>query len=1200
MLCEFSYAALAKRANVESASSPMGSNFSYESKYASRSDGMINLLTGKPYCNIKLVTLQSKSGVKYDINLVYNGSIQGEIFKDNSEASTGLVGLGWRYSPETIFRDTKGTVDLSDDNFYYVEQNGTVSELIDLGSGKYQLKNHPYWKVSFESDYFIIIYPDGTRLEFGSTRNSKRFVYYDNNYSDGGDQNRLDYQYDLAAVKSPNGSGGINFDYNVSTNYSSIEQIYEHSEDRRPICIRIDGLMNCGPKGFLYNGQRVDEYGCLGSRDMDCFIRNKDYYWEKTNLKSSAPDLKNSIDLLHYEIEHNYAGYHNWCLNEKWDINLFKKTVKHVGTKTHGLYVSSSVPSSISSDNNTKITFDYDKKSINEYKVRIEGHNDLIIKSIAISRNDFSQEQINFYYSGEENQIPHVNAGTDNPKRLLTRIQSSIKTGISRVFEYGVDANNLGCLTKVIDPISGKSTKYEYKFNDIRNESGTMLSVGVVNKITQYSGVDGSPNIETSYNYTNNSSEQFYDEGSNIPYWGEITALSSNGKIKTKFDLNRSNHKFGTRIGLEMYNTNSKIIYLENYTYSTQSFGPPESLWYSPVLICTESNKNGVAKLNGTPVCAIDPVNGMAKISWVKNSDGKFLLTKRTYAYEENPEMGVNGTNQLSQVASTKIIQLDTYDPNSNACDLSVGKVVKATYTIWSNDNNNGYWRPAATYAWNSQMNNNGIPLNTFVEFSKSTPTANNWQLTSKIDMYDDYGNILQMTNANNMPISVIYGSKHFAPVATIANSKYNECFFTSFEDNTNPFTLAPYFKIPRSNVVSKTGEYSGIIENKGTAVLSAESPWKTISQSGLPISKEFTFSGWIYSTGPSAKISFYTSISDTKPENVRFKVISIAPGDVNKWVFVKGTLLASVGVKHIMIRLDNDGAVSGNEKVYFDDIKYYPSDAFMTTTYYDSKWPMKVFAVDNDENPSSLLTLDSHGRPEYEYKVDKSKSQNDISGLTLLSKREYHLSGDDLKLLTPNGGEKLYSGQKLLITWSGPYTVGKNGVDLFYYNGVSWVPIIGATQLINTNSYIWDIPTSVQGNCKIKVVENGNTANYDETDSFIISDYLRITSPLLNEVWWAGSRTWAPKYEIKWNSSGTASNVSIEYYDGAKWKIITSSTPNTGTYEWNPVGFKQSVGLTRLKISEVGAENSIRISEPFWLYTRNQTFKRLLLLGKH
>jgi hypothetical protein len=139
-----------------------------------------------------------------------------------------------------------------------------------------------------------------------------------------------------------------------------------------------------------------------------------------------------------------------------------------------------------------------------------------------------------------------------------------------------------------------------------------------------------------------------------------------------------------------------------------------------------------------------------------------------------------------------------------------------------------------------------------------------------------------------------------------------------------------------------------------------------------------------------------------------------------------------------------------------------------------------------------------------------------------------------------------------------------------------------------------------VQGNCKIKVVENGNTANYDETDSFIISDYLRITSPLLNEVWWAGSRTWAPKYEIKWNSSGTASNVSIEYYDGAKWKIITSSTPNTGTYEWNPVGFKQSVGLTRLKISEVGAENSIRISEPFWLYTRNQTFKRLLLLGKH
>ncbi|NLG15826.1 MAG: hypothetical protein GX556_00690 [Fibrobacter sp.] len=39
-------AAIAKRANVEDASSPMAIDFGYESQYASRDDGSINLLTG--------------------------------------------------------------------------------------------------------------------------------------------------------------------------------------------------------------------------------------------------------------------------------------------------------------------------------------------------------------------------------------------------------------------------------------------------------------------------------------------------------------------------------------------------------------------------------------------------------------------------------------------------------------------------------------------------------------------------------------------------------------------------------------------------------------------------------------------------------------------------------------------------------------------------------------------------------------------------------------------------------------------------------------------------------------------------------------------------------------------------------------------------------------------------------------------------
>lgn len=1194
---------LAKRANVEEASSPMGSDFSYQSQYASRSDGSVNILTGAASCNMKLYSISTKSGLKYDVNLTYNGSVQGELTKNNTESPTGLVGLGWHFTPETIFRDTKGTTDLTDDKFYYVQQNGSVSELIDLGNSKYQIKGNPYWKVSFVSGYFLIVYPDGTRLEFGSLEHSLHFVQYESNYSDYGDRNVLNYQYDLSTITSPNGGGSITFDYNIHTDSKYKNTTTTIDYDAHHICeYRRKDVQDGTLVGFVFGERRVDGPNCLGTRDVRCLQLNADYYWTNTDLRNTAPTLKNA-DLSAYYIEQTFTGfiYHFPCCGyDEW--TLYLKRINPIVTETFietGIFVDRSELLSIKSDNNTEISFVPDSKNADEYGISKVGNNDRVIRTIGLSKDGVLQENLLFTYSGEIGQVPHVDVGYGK-KRLLTGIRS-LSTRVKRIFEYGGNGAFPGLLTKIIDPINGKKTTYVYGLNTINGSDGISRSVDVVHKIIESGGVGSVPDIETAYTYTTNSSEQDFDEGSGIPYWGKVTANSATGSIITKFDLNKTNNKFGTRTSTERYNTTSKLVSSESYTYVVKSFGPSNNLWYEPVLIHTTTVNDGLSIFSGTSECAIDPQNGMASQSWVKNSDGKTLVTKRKYAYEvHTTEMGTSGTNQLSEVASTKLIQFTSYNPlvNPGACDLSTGIVIKATYTVWSKSSA-GQWHPSATYAWNSPMDNQGLPTTTFYDFDESQPTAHGWQLTGTIDKYDDFGNVLQASNASGVSNSIIYGTPHYLPTASIANAKYGECYFTSFEEDV-PWTVDEGGSIVYATDHAKTGVKSLKISNTTPIETIAYSPWKILDV-GLSAAKKYVFSCWVYTTGPQASIFFATSVNGTRYETNHYESIITSATAINKWVFLQKTFEAPAGAKYFQISVGKLTSTTAATDVYFDDVKYYPAAAMMTTTYYDPKWLTPILSVDANENSSPLLVLDNYGRPACTYKINKNLSSSDVTGQTLLSKIEYHHIGQDLRLLTPNGGEDLIPGQQYSIAWSGPSTIGTGigaGVDLLYYNGTTWNRITDALTLQNQNSFLWNVPTNATG-CKIKIWEHGNTANFDESDAvFNIRDYLSITQPAGGEVFWTNKRfstALSTPYSIRWSTAGGSdSNVRIDYFDGTAWRIIVSNTPNDGSYDWTEIGAGGAVKNASIRISDASTGTFGRRSNLFTIYSNHGYLRRL------
>jgi YD repeat-containing protein len=130
----------------------------------------------------------------------------------------------------------------------------------------------------------------------------------------------------------------------------------------------------------------------------------------------------------------------------------------------------------------------------------------------------------------------------------------------------------------------------------------------------------------------------------------------------------------------------------------------------------------------------------------------------------------------------------------------------------------------------------------------------------------------------------------------------------------------------------SHNGRISGRIDAPGTAeVTSMSSKWLTIS---LTAPKKFHYSGWVYSNGPTVEIYLFMKRAGETGYNSYVNNVYTPVRD--KWVFLEGDYAVPADVTQLNIRIDNNGTLNGGNKVWFDDIRLYPSDAQMTTYTYE------------------------------------------------------------------------------------------------------------------------------------------------------------------------------------------------------------------------------------------------------------------------
>ena len=168
-----------------------------------------------------------------------------------------------------------------------------------------------------------------------------------------------------------------------------------------------------------------------------------------------------------------------------------------------------------------------------------------------------------------------------------------------------------------------------------------------------------------------------------------------------------------------------------------------------------------------------------------------------------------------------------------------------------------------------------------------------------------------------------------------------------------------------------------------------------------------------------------------------------------------------------------------------------------------------------------------------------------------------YETTPPTVRLITPNGGENLYITQNYNITWTATddSAVAGNGISILYTTGETYIPI--ATNITNSGTYCWTVPSLITTEAKVKVVAVdilGNTAS-DESDGFFSIrpetslPLVLITSPVNNQ-----------RISGTLEVTGTASDENLSYYlleygkDGGYYRIVSSETAvisgRLGTWE--------------------------------------------------
>ncbi|NLD93281.1 MAG: hypothetical protein GX639_11510 [Fibrobacter sp.] len=216
-------------------------------------------------------------------------------------------------------------------------------------------------------------------------------------------------------------------------------------------------------------------------------------------------------------------------------------------------------------------------------------------------------------------------------------------------------------------------------------------------------------------------------------------------------------------------------------------------------------------------------------------------------------------------------------------------------------------------------------------------------------------------------------------------------------------------------------------------------------------------------------------------------------------------------------VGVPNGAGQNQNATVYIDDIRFYPKDAHVTTTYYDETLGLPIMSVDVNNKPGLKVTYDGFGRA---VKWDKYvKGSDGKYTFKTVKTQKYHLYGellDDqgISLLYPDNAETFYAGNTIKIRWNSR-AAGNVNIQYRKENEQTYSSIANVASVSGINEYNWIIPYNFTGKGFIKVAATNNCTNNCEDESNVAFTVENIT----------------PNMPIKGIASGSGSTITLKWY---------------------------------------------------------------------
>ena len=336
---------------------------------------------------------------------------------------------------------------------------------------------------------------------------------------------------------------------------------------------------------------------------------------------------------------------------------------------------------------------------------------------------------------------------------------------------------------------------------------------------------------------------------------------------------------------------------------------------------------------------------------------------------DENPK------NMLTQVAQTINYKTDIDLPAEESeipgllinYNFNIDDIIGSKVITWSNqfDLEESTWRQNDTYTFIGDATDYqeftgwiGDPD----DFIENTTTGYNiWKRTSNIEKYDRYSHPTEEIGIDGVYTSAIYGYEDALPTAIISNAKVSECGFTSFEDQDICGWNHSNQVIDYDN--AHTGERTVLVYlDNGTEY----GPCKNFYVSdSIDTNKGYLFSAWV--KGP-ASSRIKICINNASPFD------EVYCSGLGVWEYLE-VMLTEEEVNenltepndYIRIFVENNSYT----EAYFDDLRFHPIDATMSTYTYDPlTW--KLTSITDANNVSSYFEYDDAGRLVGIYDQDK------------------------------------------------------------------------------------------------------------------------------------------------------------------------------------------------------------------------------------